>query len=155
MRHNFFQSFHSVTGLCKNRKTGGPHHDSLRNQIKTGKHQPLCTINPLCDRISKKSRIRAYSSISQAFIPILRFLSENNLSINHTENLNTYRYKQYLQILYKYRTICGSFCKCMNDITWKNHIDYQIIQVLLTLVSDNVHFFYYKSHCDQQKQCDL
>ena len=57
MCHNLFQSFLFVTGSGKNSQSGGPHHDSLWDQINAGKHQTFCTINSLRNRISKEARI--------------------------------------------------------------------------------------------------
>ena len=54
MRQNLPDRFFPVCGSGKNCQSGSPHHDPLRNQINTGKHQPLCPVNPLCYRISQK-----------------------------------------------------------------------------------------------------
>lgn len=135
-----FQCFHLITASGKNSQPGGPHHDSLWNQINTGKHQTFCAINSLCDRISKKSRIRADGSILKTFISSFRFFSEHHFSINHTEYLNTYRYKKDFQIFYKI-SICCTLRKRMKNVARQDQINNKVIDVFLPLWSDDMYFF--------------
>ena len=154
MCHNLFQSFLFVTGSGKNSQSGGPHHDSLWDQINTGKHQTFCAINSLCDRISKKSRIRADGSILKTFISSFRFFSEHHFSINHTKYLNTYRYKKDFQIFYKI-SICCTLRKCMKNVARQNQINNKVIDVFLPLWSDDMYFFHQKSYSYKEKDREL
>ena len=145
MGYDFFQCFHLITASGKNSQPGGPHHDSLWNQINTGKHQTFCAINSLCDRISKKSRIRADGSILQTFISSFRFFAEHHFSINHAEYLDTYRYKKDFQIFYKI-SICCTLRKRMKNVARQDQINNKVIDVFLPLWSDDMYFFHQKSY---------
>ena len=141
MCHNLFQSLFFIIGSGEDRQSGGPHHDSLWNQINAGKHQSFCPVDSFRDRVSKEARIGADCPILQTFISSLRFFAEHHFSINNTEYLDAYRYKKDFQIFHKI-SICRTLRKCMKNVTRQDQINNKVIDVFLPLRSDDMYFFY-------------
>ena len=101
MCQDFFDDFFPAGAFCKYRQTGGPHHNSLRDQIEAGQHQSLCSVDSLSDRISKKARIGTDRSISQTFISVFWFFAIHKFTIKYAEYLDSKGYSKDLKILYK------------------------------------------------------
>ena len=154
MRYDFFQCFHLVTASGKNSQAGRPHHDSLRDQIDTGKYKTFHSIDSLSDRITEKSRIGTDRTVLETFITSLCFSPEHQFSINHTKHLNTDGDKKNLQIVCKI-AVRGTLRKCMEDVAGKYQIDYKIIDIFLPLRTNDMYFFHKKSYSYQNKDREL
>ena len=131
MRHYLFQGCLLIGYPGENSNSCGPHHDTLRNQIHTGKHQTDRTEYSLRNRIPKESGIGADNGIFQTFQPVLIFFMKKKITIKQGYKL--YANRNHRNPRTVRNDVRADFChKTGNDVRRENQVNDQIGNLLLS-----------------------